>query len=121
MPDTYYPDGRLPMTLEMTTLPDVTIVMIPQRFDTNTAPGMESDLKAILTGSPKKMIFDFSKTDYIASAGLKAILLITRDLMKTGGQVALTGLKPAVYKVFDMAGFTSIFTICTSQEKHYKK
>jgi anti-anti-sigma factor len=109
------------MTLEMTSIHNISIVMIPQQFDANTAPGLESDLRAILTGSPQKMILDFSKTEYIASAGLKVLLLITRDLMKTGGQVALTGLRPAVLRVFAIAGFTSIFTICTSQEEAIQK
>ena len=109
------------MTLEMTRIHDISIVLIPQRFDADTAPRLESDLKAMLTGSPQKMILDFSKTEYIASAGLKVLLVITRDLMKTGGRVALSGLRPTVHKVFDIAGFTSIFTICTSQEEAIQK
>ena len=63
------------------------------------------------------MIFDFSRTDYIASAGLRVLLSVTRDLMKTGGRVALVELRPMVHKVFDMAGFTSIFMICRSREE----
>ena len=42
------------MILEMTTLHDINVVMIPQRFDANNAPGLESELKAILARSPKK-------------------------------------------------------------------
>jgi anti-anti-sigma regulatory factor len=37
--------------------------------------------------------------------------------MKSGGKIALAGLRPSVKKVFDMAGFSSIFTICVSQEE----
>jgi anti-anti-sigma factor len=105
----------------MTTIHDISVVMIPQRFDANNAPCVESELKAILLSSPKKMILDFSRTDYIASAGLRVLLVITRDLMKTGGLVALVELRPTVHKVFDMAGFTSIFMICISREEAIRK
>ena len=109
------------MVFEMTIIQDVSIVTIPQRLDADTAPGLESEVRAVLARSPKKMIFDFSRTDYIASAGLKALLTISRDMMKTGGQVALAGLRPAVYRVFEIAGFTSIFTICQSREEALQK
>ena len=105
------------MSLEIITLQDASVVMIPERLDANNAEGVASELKAILARSPKKMIFDFSRTGYIASAGLRVLLQITRDLMKSGGRIALVELRPTVYKVFDMAGFTSIFTICISREE----
>lgn len=109
------------MVLEMTTDRDITIVMIPGRLDADNALGVESDLKAVLAGSPKKMILDFSKTDYIASAGLRVLLVITRDFLKSGGKVTLVSLRPAVHRVFEMAGFTSIFTIGTSREEAMQK
>ncbi len=109
------------MVLETTTIHDISIVTIPQRMDASNAPGLESELKTILLSSPEKMILDFSRTDYIASAGLKVLLRITRDLMKAGGRVALVELRPTVYKVFEMAGFTSIFTICVSREDAIRK
>ena len=105
------------MVLEMTTDRDIIIVMIPERLDANNAPGVEADLKAILAGSPKKMILEFSKTEYIASAGLRVLLVITRDFLKSGGRVILVSLRPAVHRVFEMAGFTSIFTISKSREE----
>jgi stage II sporulation protein AA (anti-sigma F factor antagonist) len=109
------------MPLDVTPLNDATVVMIPPRFDAANAPGIEADLKAMLDGKPRKVIFDFTETDYIASAGLRVLLLITRDLMKAGAKVALVELRPTVHKVFDMAGFTSIFLICVSREEAIRK
>lgn len=114
-------NGLIPMPMDITTLNDATIVMIPPRFDAGNAPGIESELKAMLAAKPRKVIFDFSGTDYIASAGLRVLLLITRDLMKAGAKIALVELRPPVHKVFDMAGFTSIFLICVSREEALRK
>jgi len=99
------------MALEIIPENNAQIVLLPQRFDATTAPGIEADLKALLATTPEKIIFDFSKTEYVASAGLRVLLLITRDQMKAGGKVALVEIRPPVLRVFEMAGFTSIFPI----------
>jgi anti-anti-sigma factor len=67
------------------------------------------------------MVLDFSETEYIASAGLKVILVITRDFIKSGGRVALAELRQTVRKVFELAGFTNIFMICISREEAVQK
>jgi anti-sigma B factor antagonist len=105
------------MALEMTITGGIVLVTIPLRFDSSNAPAIEAELKTMLAGSPEKVVFDFSGTDYIASAGMRVLLQITRDLMKAGGRVTLAGLRPAVHKVFAMAGFTSIFSIYGSREE----
>ncbi|MFA4876798.1 MAG: STAS domain-containing protein [Methanoregula sp.] len=97
--------------LEIIPMEDAQVVLFPPRLDANTAPGVEKDLKALLLASPGKIIFDFSDTEYVASAGLRVLLLITRDQMKAGRKVALVEIRPAVLRIFEMAGFTSIFPI----------
>ncbi|MDP3563790.1 MAG: STAS domain-containing protein [Methanoregula sp.] len=109
------------MALEMTLAQDSVVVKIPSRLDSNNAPAVETDLKSLLKTNPKKIILDFSETDYMASAGLRVLLIVSRDFMKTGGRIALVELKPSVLKIFDMAGFSRIFTICISREDALRK
>jgi anti-anti-sigma factor len=109
------------MALEMTLAQDSVVVKIPSRLDSNNAPAVETDLKSLLKTNPKKIILDFSETDYMASAGLRVLLIVSRDFMKTGGRIALVELKPSVLKIFDMAGFSRIFTICISPEEALRK
>jgi anti-anti-sigma factor len=109
------------MALDIISVEDALVVQVPARFDANNAPSIETDLRLMLNTHPKKIIFDFSKTEYIASAGLRVLLSITRDAMKSGARVTLSELKPVVMKVFEMAGFTSIFTICGSQADALRK
>jgi anti-anti-sigma factor len=110
------------MVTETATINDTCVVTIPERLDAGNAPGIEKEIKEILSGAHQKnVVFDFSRTSYIASAGLRVLLQLTRDQMKAGGKIALAGLKPPVLKVFEMAGFTSIFTICGSREEALQK
>ena len=99
------------MVLEIITAEDAQVVFFPQKFDANSAPGVEAELKTLLSTAPGKIVLDFSKTEYIASAGLRVLLLITREQMKAGRKVALAEIRPSVLKIFEMAGFTSIFQI----------
>ncbi|MFA4860748.1 STAS domain-containing protein [Methanoregula sp.] len=99
------------MVLEIIAAEDAQVVLFPQKFDAGSAPGVEAELKTLLSTAPKKIVLDFSKTEYIASAGLRVLLLITRDQMKAGRKVALAEIRPQVLRIFEMAGFTSIFPI----------
>jgi len=109
------------MALEISRENDTIIIVMPPRFDANNAPDIETEIKTLLAGKPAKLVMDFSATDYIASAGLRVLLVVTRDQMKAGGKVALAGIRPQVLKVFEMAGFTSIFTICATRDEAIKK
>jgi anti-anti-sigma factor len=113
--------GDNEMALEITPEQDAMIVAMPSRLDANNAPAIETELKALLLTSPKKIILDFSETDYMASAGLRVILFISRDFMKSGGRIALVELKPSVLKIFERAGFSRMFIICVSRGEALRK
>ncbi len=105
------------MALGISTINGVIIITLVRRFDADSAPAIEGELKKIAEQHPARVLFDFSKTEYIASAGLRVLLVITRSILKTGGTVALSSLSPQVSQVFEIAGFTKIFSIYGSREE----
>ena len=74
-----------------------------------TAPELEEAVKSNL---PKcdKMIFDFSNTDYITSAGLRVLVYAQRELMKKGG-VEITGVNDSIKNVFTVTGMYKVLKI----------
>jgi anti-sigma B factor antagonist len=108
---------RSEMSLEIATVNSTIIVSIVRRFDSVTAPDIEAELKLVLQDSPKSVLFDLSRTEYIASAGLRVLLSTARAIKKYGGAVALSSLSPQVRQVFEIGGFTQIFTIYGSREE----
>jgi len=105
------------MALDISIVNGIIIITLPRRFDADNAPAIEVELKKITEQRPGRVLFDFSKTGYIASAGLRVLLTITRAILKTGGSVALSSLSPQVMRVFEIAGFTKIFSISGSREE----
>ena len=105
------------MALDVSTINGVINITLIRRFDADSAPAIEAELKKITEQHMARVLFDFSKTEYIASAGLRVLLVITRSILKTGGAVALSSLSPQVRQVFEIGGFTQIFSVFDSREE----
>ncbi len=103
--------------MEIRTEGDVTIAVMVPRFDAYTANDIETELRDLIAKGTKKIICDFSQTDYVASAGLRVLLASAKSLQKTGGQILLVSMKPYVHEVFEISGFTQIFKIFASQKE----
>jgi anti-anti-sigma factor len=103
--------------MEIRTIGDVTVAIMPPRFDAYTANDVEMVLKNQIGKGTTKVIVDFSQTEYIASAGLRVLLSAAKSLQKSAGQIILFSMKPYVYEVFEISGFTQIFKIFTSQQE----
>ena len=78
---------------------------IEGRIDTITAPELES---ALTYDGVDELVFDLAKVDYISSAGLRVLLSAQKKMMGKSMKIA-NPCKP-VMEVFDITGFSSIFT-----------
>ena len=103
--------------MEIKTEGDITVAYIVPRFDAYIANEVDSALRELITKGSKKIVCDFSQTDYVASAGLRVLLSAAKSLQKMGGQLVMASLKPYVYEVFEISGFTQLFKIFSSQNE----
>lgn len=99
---------------------DVIIVTIIPRVDAANAKTVETQLTEIINGGTRKLICNFSQNEYISSAGLRVFLSTLKMMKKSGGEIVLCGLQPYVQEVFDMAGFSQLFTISGSEAEAVK-
>lgn len=84
-------------------------VAVEGRLDTMTAPELEASLKESL-GTAETLTLDFSKLDYISSAGLRVLLSAHKTMAGKGG-MKVTNVNEIVREVFDVTGFSDILTI----------
>ena len=84
-------------------------VAVEGRLDTTTAPQLEEEFKNSLEGV-EDLVLDFSKLDYISSAGLR-VLLATRKNLPKGGDMIIRNANQNVMDIFTMTGFDNILTI----------
>ena len=79
------------------------------RLDTMTAPELEAELNAVMGGADS-LTMDFSKLDYISSAGLR-VLLSAHKAMSAKGGMKVTHINEIVQEVFEVTGFVDILDI----------
>ena len=75
------------------------------RVDTITSPELEA---AVQLEGVEELVFDLSKVDYVSSAGLRVLLASQKKM--AGKKMVIVGACPAVKEVFDITGFSDIFT-----------
>ena len=87
---------------------DLTIAL-EGRLDTMTAPELEAELNSSLKDA-ESLTLDFSKLEYISSAGLR-VLLSAHKIMSGKGGMKVTNVNEIVREVFEVTGFADILTI----------
>ena len=79
------------------------------RLDTTTAPELETVLRNDMD-SIDTLTLDFSRLDYISSAGLRVLLSAHKAMSRKGG-MKVTNANEMVKEVFEVTGFSDILTI----------
>ena len=97
------------MTIEKKVNGNALEIALEGRLDTMTAPELEAELNSSLKGA-ESLTLDFSKLNYISSAGLR-VLLSAHKTMSARGGMKITHVNEIVREVFEVTGFADILTI----------
>ncbi len=90
---------------------DVQVVTAEGRLDGIYSSAFANQVGALITGTKPKVLIDFTNIDFVTSAGLRAVLLLMRKAMASGGAFALCGVNDQVREVLAISGFAEIFTV----------
>jgi len=90
---------------------NATIIEITGHLDTMTSPEYEKQMNKIVEGGCNVLIVDCTKLDYISSSGLRVLLMTLKTISNKGGKLVLFGMQEAVFEVFKICRFDSLFTI----------
>jgi len=59
----------------------------------------------------RRMTFDFTGLEFIASSALRLLVSVNKRLRAAGGEVILTGMNEVVRDVFEVTGLVEVFVI----------
>jgi len=99
------------MELNQETEGGVVVVTPTGRLDVASAKSVEESLLGIINGGKTKLVLDFSRLDYLSSAGLRTLLVVGKRAENALGKVVLCAVKPGVREVLVVGGFDRIFKI----------
>ncbi len=85
-------------------------------LDTGTSPDVEKEINKLIEKGTLKFIFNFEKTKYMSSSGLR-VLLATAKKLKGKGELKICNLNEVIAEVFDVSGFSSILNVYKTEEE----
>lgn len=103
------------MELNCLTEGDVLCVEVSGRLDSTSASGFEQKINEYAGDSKNSLVLDLKNLAYISSAGLRAILLLTKTANAKGSKLGLCELPTQVEEVFKISGFDKIIPIHKSR------
>jgi len=95
----------------------VTILQGVGRVDSTTAPLLQERLVSLMNGPQTRIVIDFTRLEYISSAGFRVLLLAAKRAEQNGSSLVLCGISGKVRQLFDLGGFLDLFTMASSREE----
>jgi anti-sigma B factor antagonist/stage II sporulation protein AA (anti-sigma F factor antagonist) len=93
------------------------VVLSPRgRIDHASADAFKTALAPHLaqSGPAQPLVLDLGAVDYIASVGLRVLMLASRQVRTQGGTIAVAALAPLVREIFEISKFTLVFPCFTT-------
>ena len=93
------------------------LVLLPVgRVDSSNAHRFEALVMRRIRGDERHVIVDFSRLDFISSAGLRVLLLAAKSLEAEKGTFVLCAMKNHIREIFRINGFDRIIPTEESRE-----
>jgi len=96
------------------------IIRIGPELDVRNARQASESLKKIIAEGKVRLVADLSQLEFIDSSGLGSLVSIMKIARKTGGDLRLCGLNPAVRSIFELTRLSRIFHSYESVEDAVK-
>jgi len=93
------------------------LITLEGRLDSNTYLEFEEKIGPVLSSSPRLLIFDLEKLDYISSLGIRSIVNARKAVESQDGHVVLIKLQPQIRKVFEIVSALPLEAVFSNVEE----
>lgn len=80
------------------------------RLDTDTASLLDDEI-AELPDLVKNFVIDMDDLEYVASSGLRVLLMASKTMRTRGGVCKMVNVPDLILEVFEMTGLTDVFVV----------
>ena len=105
----------MPLDIRESREAEILVLELVGRLDTKTSGALEKSVATHLGAGQRRFVLDLAGMEYVSSAGLRIFLMLAKKVSGGTGGLALCGLSPQVKEVFDIAGFTRLFTLAATR------
>jgi anti-anti-sigma factor len=105
------------LEIEMQEIDKRIVLRLDGRIDAITSPVLEKKMASLIEDGHKDLILDFSKVDYLSSAGMRLLLSVTKKLKAMKGRLVIFSVQEDVLEIIKMAGFERVLTLCNLEQE----
>lgn len=102
------------MEIEESVVEDVRVVKLSGKLDTVGARSAQDALTPSIAAE-QKLIIDMTDCGYVASSGLRVLLITAKQAALVGCRAVLCGVQPLVWDVIVMTGFEDVLETFPTQ------
>ena len=90
---------------------DVVVLGPIGRIDNDTSPDFQAKLLNSVGSDGARVLVNLSGVDYISSAGLRALMMASKQSKATEGKLAVAALGPVVQEIFTISRFALVVQV----------
>jgi anti-anti-sigma factor len=94
---------------------NIKIVDLDGKLDSNSSDDAQKHFEKMIEQGASKILVNLEKCEFVASAGLRVLLLTAKQLKGNGGEIRICTLNENVQEVFDISGFNTILNVFPSE------
>jgi anti-sigma B factor antagonist len=103
--------------VQMKVINDITIVSPQGEIDLSRAPSLRTQLTAVQSKKPKRLIIDLAGVPYMDSSGVATLVEAMQNARRTGGKLVLSAMQDKVRSIFEIARLDMVFTIVKTTDE----
>jgi anti-sigma B factor antagonist len=92
----------------------VTKVVLSGRIDIAGAQEIDMPM-SIVAGSKRAVVIDLSAVEFLASMGLRSIVVCAKSIVSKRGKVVLFAPQPQVEEIITISGIDTLIAICRDE------
>jgi len=106
--------------LQETARADCLLLALEGKLDASTTPELEGRITAKLRSGQKFLALDFSKVTYLASSGLRMLLVLSKLAGSLEGRIVVCGMDQTMRDTLAISGFAPYFPHADSTEEAFR-
>jgi len=94
----------------------ISVVALKGRLDVLTSKNLKDAILVEIDAGVTHLVLDFTRLEYVSSAGLRVLLEARKLLKPKDGTVALSGVQSFIMTILNSTGFDTLFSVYPTSE-----
>ena len=95
----------------------VAVLQVDGQLIVGNRQELKEMVQTALDRGERRLLIDFSRTGYIDSSGLGALVSISKKIREAGGELRLSGLNEDLRSLFELTKLDTLFAIAETPQQ----